>query len=286
MVSVKPFCLALLLVYGSEFLMLRADTPPAADTAPAQDDRATALWVLKKGGRIRLTGDRKYISDPFDLPEGLIRIAGVDMHGSIADPKDLEPLRKLKELRDLNCPAASGVRLRRQIILLRRDVRLLRGFQNAAEIRSRPHAFGLPASGRRRNEAPRAADAAYFSARLSLVTIKDPATLAPFVNMENLDLNDAYVTDDIMPGLAGMKKLRRLTMVGTLITDDGVRYLENLTALEELDLWGVRITRQRSAVVSQIDRAPPAQPAGRANNRRERGRAGRPSGNSRSQSVP
>src|SRR5205807_6905997 len=78
--------------------------------------------------------------------------------------------------------------------------------------------------------------------RVSLVTIKDPATLAPFVNMEALDLNDAYVTDDIMPGLVGMKKLRRLTMVGTLITDEGLKYLQDLTALEELDLYGVHIT--------------------------------------------
>ena len=60
--------------------------------------------------------------------------------------------------------------------------------------------------------------------------------------MEMLDLNDAYVTDDIMPGLAGMKKLRRLTMVGTLITDEGLQYLQDLTALEELDLYGVHIT--------------------------------------------
>ena len=61
--------------------------------------------------------------------------------------------------------------------------------------------------------------------RVSLVTIKDPATLAPFVNMETLDLNDANIMDEMMPGLAGMKKLRRLTMVGTLVTDDGLKYL-------------------------------------------------------------
>ncbi len=66
--------------------------------------------------------------------------------------------------------------------------------------------------------------------------------MAQFVNMETLDLNDAYVTDDIMPGLVGMKKLRRLTMVGTLITDEGLKYLQDLTALEELDLYGVHLT--------------------------------------------
>jgi Leucine-rich repeat (LRR) protein len=90
--------------------------------------------------------------------------------------------------------------------------------------------------------------------RLSLVTIKDPATLAPFINMEMLDLNDAYVTDDIMPGLAGMKKLRRLTMVGTLITDEGLRYLQDLTAMEELDLYGVRITDKGVQYLQKLKR--------------------------------
>jgi len=40
--------------------------------------------------------------------------------------------------------------------------------------------------------------------RVCLVTIKSPSTLAPFVNMETLDLNDANITDDMMPGLARM----------------------------------------------------------------------------------
>src|SRR5436305_14995921 len=64
------------------------------------------------------------------------------------------------------------------------------------------------------------------SLRLSLATFKDPATFAPFVNLVKVDLNDAYVTDDIMLGLADMKKLQRLTRVGTVMTDDGVIYLE------------------------------------------------------------
>lgn len=78
--------------------------------------------------------------------------------------------------------------------------------------------------------------------RICLVTIKSPTTLAPFVNMETLDLNDANITDDMMPGLAGMKKLRRLTLMGTLITDEGLKYVQDLTQLEELDLYGVRVT--------------------------------------------
>ena len=71
---------------------------------------------------------------------------------------------------------------------------------------------------------------------------RTPQTLAPFVNMETLDLNDANIMDEMMPGLASMKKLRRLTMIGTLVTDDGLKYLRDLRELEELDLYGVKIT--------------------------------------------
>lgn len=60
--------------------------------------------------------------------------------------------------------------------------------------------------------------------------------------MELLDLNDANIRDDMMPGLAGMKKLRRLAMIGTLAGDEGVKYLRDLTELEDLDLYGVKIT--------------------------------------------
>ncbi len=40
----------------------------------------------------------------------------------------------------------------------------------------------------------------------------------------------------------GMKNLRHLTLIGTLVTDDSLKYLRDLTKLEELDLYGVKIT--------------------------------------------
>jgi hypothetical protein len=153
------------------------------------------------------------------------------MHGTLASPKDLEPLSKLTELRDVNLPArvwtpASGVKSNYadEMFDYLANSKKLRKFE-----------AGLtPSASLRLDEGglKRLAGLTQLSGlRVSLVTIKDPATLAPFVNMETLDLNDAYVTDDIMPGLVGMKKLRRLTMVGTLITDEGLKYLQDLTAL-------------------------------------------------------
>jgi hypothetical protein len=45
------------------------------------------------------------ISDPFDLPNRDFRLAMVDMPGAITEPKDLERLKKLTEIRELYIPA-------------------------------------------------------------------------------------------------------------------------------------------------------------------------------------
>ena len=45
------------------------------------------------------------IGDPFDLPSHDFRIVVVDMHGTITEPKQLEPLSKLTHVRELYVPA-------------------------------------------------------------------------------------------------------------------------------------------------------------------------------------
>ena len=106
---------ALLRIASLILVILAGLSPLRADSDASGDDRSTALWVIRKGGRVLVDRQAEYISDAFDLPDGTIRIIGVDMHGTLADPKDLEPLRKLRELRDLNLPArvwtpASGIK--------------------------------------------------------------------------------------------------------------------------------------------------------------------------------
>src|SRR4051794_10781705 len=75
----------------------------AADVA--SDDREVALWILRKGGRVRVEGGTAYTADPFALPEGPFRIAGADMHGTVVDPKEMEPLGRLPELQEVLLPA-------------------------------------------------------------------------------------------------------------------------------------------------------------------------------------
>src|SRR5215831_1516704 len=77
----------------------------AAESATQADDRETALWVLRKGGRVLVSGAAEYLKDPFDLPDGTIRVVGVDMHGTVVDAKEMEPLGKLAELREVFIPA-------------------------------------------------------------------------------------------------------------------------------------------------------------------------------------
>src|SRR5262249_31668704 len=78
--------------------------------------------------------------------------------------------------------------------------------------------------------------------RLNNTTIKDPKWFDALVDLESLDLGDAYVLDYSLAPVAKMKNLRRLNLLGTLVTDDGLKYLRELSHMEDLDLYGVKIT--------------------------------------------
>ena len=78
--------------------------------------------------------------------------------------------------------------------------------------------------------------------RLNNTTIKDPKCFEGLINLESLDLGDAYVLDHSLAPLAKMKNLRRLNLLGTLVTDEGLKHLSGLTELEDLDLYGVKVT--------------------------------------------
>ncbi len=73
--------------------------------ADSEGDRATALWALRMGGRVLVEGQSEYIADPFELPDGAFRLEGVDLHGTVVDPKQMAPLGKLPALREVRLPA-------------------------------------------------------------------------------------------------------------------------------------------------------------------------------------
>jgi hypothetical protein len=161
-------------------------------------------------------------------------------YGTVADAKEMEPLGRLGELREIFIPArvwsptfdTKGAYSDEMFDFFANSQKLIKfeaGLTTLAYLRlGEPGIQRLSRLGQIKD------------LRICLVTIKSPKTLEPFVNMETLDLNDANVTDDMMPGLAGMKNLRRLTMIGTLITDEGLKYMPRTAATS-----GSRITRRK-----------------------------------------
>src|SRR6185436_16311646 len=73
--------------------------------AEPADDRQIALWVLQEGGEVLLEGQWDYIDDPFELPDGTVYVVGVNMHGTVTEAKDYEPLSRLSRLREIFIPA-------------------------------------------------------------------------------------------------------------------------------------------------------------------------------------
>src|SRR5580698_3907396 len=78
--------------------------PLAAQTSFAEE-RDIALWILRLGGQVMVDGVSAPVTDPFDLPNRTFRITMVDMHGTVTEPKDLERLKKLTQVRELYIPA-------------------------------------------------------------------------------------------------------------------------------------------------------------------------------------
>src|SRR5882724_1357851 len=92
------FYLATAIVAGLSAMRLQAEITSA-------EEREIAAWILRLGGQVMIDGVDRPIGDPFDLPARDFRIVVVDMHGTITEPKDLERLSKLSQVRELYIPA-------------------------------------------------------------------------------------------------------------------------------------------------------------------------------------
>src|SRR5690348_8682615 len=79
-------------------------------------ERDNAEWVIRQGGRVMVNQSRAAIRNLSDLPAGDLTVTGVDLTGTLIDPKDLERIGELPHLRELYLPGpsfnpASGSRL-------------------------------------------------------------------------------------------------------------------------------------------------------------------------------
>src|SRR5262245_21810364 len=215
---------------------------PALAAISFEEERQVALWILRRGGQVMVDGVADPIGDPFDLPHRDFRIVLVDLHGTVIEPKQLQEIQKLEHVRELYVPArvwspVSDVKApfadesfqyykgMKQLELFHAGLTTLawldigdEGVKRLAPLSQLKHL------------------------RLNNTTIKDPKCFEPLVNLESLDLGDAYVLDHSLAPLSSMKNLRRLNLLGTLVTDDGLKHLRELTRMEDLDLYGVKIT--------------------------------------------
>ena len=159
------------------------------------DDRITAEWALRNGGRVRLSG-APWLVDVQALPVGPLRLDGVDLAGTIIDHKDLKLLSSCTELRELILPgtifnpgAGSNLDANKELAALKpltklekfglslhflQDINVqdkgLKEFANLTQIREM---------------------------RIARAKVKGDG-LASFVNVEKLDLNNTRMTDDGM----------------------------------------------------------------------------------------
>lgn len=90
--------------------------------------------------------------------------------------------------------------------------------------------------------APIAAQIVWVDLGRSQLTDAGVATLAKFVNLERLHLENTKVTDVGIAQLAGLKNLDYLNLYGTKVTDAGIAKLEANKALKKLFVWQTGVT--------------------------------------------
>ena len=203
-------------------------------------DRGVAEWVLRSGGWVVLDGGEGRIHDVAGLPRGDFRIQTVNLAGARVDPPDLARFSPLVHLKDLHLPGPmwnprAGARTDQSRTLhhiapLRNLRRLTFSYIFLSRIRFSDSGLAELCSLTNLRE---------LRVRRTQVT---GATLEPFTNLRALDVTFCPFEDRSMKFIAGMKKLRKLLLRDTLVTDAGLEHVAALTDLKELDLHGTEIS--------------------------------------------
>src|SRR5579862_5586538 len=72
--------------------------------AAEQSERQVAEWVIRQGGRVTLEGQLDPIGKLEELPDGDVRIRGINLVGTLAAPSELKRFSGLTGLRELELP--------------------------------------------------------------------------------------------------------------------------------------------------------------------------------------
>ena len=213
-------------------------------------DREAGEWVIRKGGRVMVNGGRQPIARLSELPPGELRITGVDLTGTVLDPKELENLAGLNQVRELYLPGSAFTPGAGSKLEGNAELKAIAGMTGLERLQFSLHFlpyFNVNDAG-----------FANFNGLTSLKELRCTQCriaqqgLAPFVNLESLDMSYWMFGDAAMASLAGMKNLRRLYLRDTSVTDEGLKHIRGLTRLEELDLYGAKVTDRGIASLSDL----------------------------------
>src|SRR4051812_25649791 len=203
-------------------------------------DRDTAAWVIRQGGRVVVEGNPRVIDSVIDLPAGDVKVTAVDLVGTTIPPDDLSRLSSLSDLRELWLPGpifnpGAGSRLDANDKL-----KALAPLHKLESLNFSLH-FLTNINVQDKGLDEFKGLTGLREMRLAQTKVKGPG-LAPFVNLEYLDLNYTPFDDKGIESLKGLKKLKYLSLRDTLVTDAGLKQIEDLTELQTLDLYGARVS--------------------------------------------
>jgi Leucine-rich repeat (LRR) protein len=211
----------------------------AAVAVAMADDRTVAEWVIRQGGRILVAGQPP-IAELRGLSEGPVTLTGVDLYGTIIEPKDLAQLSGLSQLKELYLPGPSWNPGAGSRLDANEELKFLAPLRSLEKLHFSLHFLtnvNVQDKGLKHLESL----TNLRELRLAQGRVKN-FSFAGFAQLESLDLSYSTATDEVLKSLAGLKKLKRLHLRDTLVTDAGLAHLAGVTSLEEIDLYGLKIS--------------------------------------------
>lgn len=206
------------------------------------DERRVAEWVIRQGGRVIVSPQSTPLSDLSQLPPGDIYLEGVDLYGTIIEPKELEQLSALSRLRELYLPGPSWNPGAGSKLDANEELKFLAPLATLEKLHFSLHFLtnvNVQDKGLKHLETLKN----LRELRLAQGRIRN-FSLAAFPLLESVDLSYSTATDEVLKSLAGSKHLKRLQLRDTLVTDAGLAHLKDVSTLEELDLYGLKISDQ------------------------------------------
>ena len=224
----------------------------AAIALAGEVDRRVAEFTLLMGGRIEVAGRTGRIADSADLPRADFQITALDWVGMNVDPPDLERLTGLTALKELHLPGpiwnrnADGGKNRSA------ELKYLASL-NTLEVLTFSYHFldRIRFTDAGLNEIASLKNLRELAIRQTAVR---GVSIAPFTNLSALDVTLTPFDDNGLAKLASMRRMKRLWLGDTLITDASARALASMTELEDLDLHGTAITDAALAHIAGLKR--------------------------------